>query len=123
MSEIWYRDVDIGRKSKGVITVQRCLYGIAVCEVIFSKERVNEHLLVDPEFASLYIALKLNPKEVPERTQVLDAKSLLYIALDECEKHHRSATSHSIINMHCQQTMYFLSSPRTLEDEDGMIEL
>lgn len=60
-----------------MITVQWCLHSVAVGEIIFSKEGINEHLLMDP---------KLTPhtKKVSEGTQIFNPECLFYLTFDEC---------------------------------------
>lgn len=56
--------MNVSGKAKRVITVKRCFNGVTVRELILGKERINEHLLVDPKLMGFHISLELNTKEV-----------------------------------------------------------
>lgn len=66
-SEVTHRDVNVSGKSERVIAVQWCLHGVAIGEVVFSKKRINKHFLMNPQFTSLQVALKLNAEKIPKR--------------------------------------------------------
>jgi hypothetical protein len=64
-SEISYRHMNISGEPERMITIQRCFHGIAVGEIVFCKEGIDEHLLMNPQLTSLQISLELNTKEIP----------------------------------------------------------
>jgi hypothetical protein len=84
-----------------MIMIQRGLYSVTVSEIILSEEGINKHLLVDPEFTSFHVALKLDTKEGVKGPEVLDSEDFFDLCFDKGQESHRGAPGHTIINVHC----------------------